>query len=222
MGKGIVFDLDETLIDRRRSLDVYARELWRCFQRNSTLDEGRFVLAFHDLDGNGRVPRHKFFSDLSRKAFDGIAPSDISDHFRVHAWLKPMLFEGVVEVIETFRDNSYAVGVVTNGGSHSQNSKISNSGLDQYLDGFVISEELGAKKPDPAIYREIVGRLEIDPRESWFIGDDPISDVVGPASYGFHTAWIERYSPWPEEQIRCYKHRVSHISELSDALFGDA
>lgn len=69
------------------------------------------------------------------------------------------------------------------------------------------------------IYAEIARRLDAEPRSSWFIGDDPVSDVCGPAEFGFNTAWLERYLPWPEGRERCFKHRLSHVSELADALF---
>jgi putative hydrolase of the HAD superfamily len=221
MSTGIVFDLDETLIDRRGSLDIYARLLLERFERFSKVDEGSFLTIFHNVDGNGRVPRDHFFAALSKAAFEGIQPHDISAHFREYAWQSPALFEGVTEFIEELRACGFAIGVVTNGGSHSQNSKIKNSGLDQCIDEFVISEEFGAKKPDPSIYTEIASRLRIEPTRSWFVGDDPISDVVGPSKIGFKTAWIERYLTWPEDHSRCYHRSIAHISELKQELAHD-
>ncbi len=221
MSVGIVFDLDETLVNRRDSLDAYAPLLWEHFRDNSMVDKGAFLSVFHDLDGNGRVPREVFFAKLSVSAFDGVEPGDIAAHFREFAWQKPLLFEGVIDFVQELKVGGYAIGVVSNGGSHSQNSKLKNSGLAPCIDAAVISEEFGAKKPDSSIYREIAARLQIDINSSWFVGDDPISDVVGPSRLGFTTAWVERYLPWPEDQTRCYRFRISHIAELRDELLHD-
>ena len=221
MARAIVFDLDETLLDRRGSLDRYARCLWQAFAANAKLGEDNFGDVFHRLDGNGRVPRPEFFSALSDAAFDDVQADAIAAHFRSYAWLDPILFERVEEVIDTCKAHSYAVGLVTNGGSHSQNAKLANSGLRKHLDACIISEEFGVKKPDPGIYAEIANRLDAEPGSSWFVGDDPISDVCGPAAYGFNTAWIDRYLPWPASRKRCYKHRVSSVTEFASALFND-
>jgi len=222
MRKGIVFDLDETLIDRKGSLDCYACRLWSSFQPRAVHSEEQFLAVFHQLDGNGRVPRPKFFEELSRVAFTNVDAAKIADHFDSVAWQKPMLFPRVLDVIRILKSRGYVIGVATNGGSVSQNAKIINSGLAPHLDAFVISEEFGATKPDPSIYEEITRRLHIDPTASWFVGDDPISDVIGPAEFGFATAWIERYLPWPAGLAVCYKRRITHISELSPELIGGA
>ena len=220
--QAVIFDLDETLLDRKGSLDIYAGCLWSSFEANANLDKRDFLRTFHDLDGNGRVPRPAFFAGMSRVAFTGVSPPEIATHFNSTAWLKPILFPGALNIVKAFKSNGYAIGVVTNGSSLSQNSKIANSGLSPYLDAFVISEEFGSKKPDPAIYEEIVRRLQIHPAASWFVGDDPICDVVGPAKFGFATAWIARHIPWPKGQAVCYKRRIKHVSELADALLGHA
>ena len=43
MAKAIVFDLDETLLDRKGSLDVYARALRTRFESASLFSEREFV-----------------------------------------------------------------------------------------------------------------------------------------------------------------------------------
>ena len=216
--QGIVFDLDETLIDRKGSLTHYAQLLWTHFKAHTDLEQHEFLAAFHKLDGNGRVARSKFFSDLSENALSGVRPKAIAEHFYAHAWLAPTLFPRVLEVIDAFRKQAFAVGVVTNGGSYAQNAKLNNTNIAQHLDAYVISEEFGAKKPDPAIYAEIAQRLDINPTNSWFVGDDPLADVVGPSRFGFNTAWLRRYLPWPAGHEPCYAYQITHIAELRDAL----
>ena len=54
------------------------------------------------------------------------------------------------------------------------------------FDGMVISYEVHAVKPEPEIYRELIDRYRIDPRESVFI-DDVKENVDGARPFGFHT-----------------------------------
>jgi FMN phosphatase YigB (HAD superfamily) len=218
MGFGIVFDLDEILLDRKGSLTLYARQLWSSFSSETTYEAREFVEIFHKYDRHGRAPRLEFFRNLQEDAFPELNPSDIGSHFYAHVWSHPILFENVIIVFEAFKSKSYRIGVVTNGSVQSQKAKIIYSGIAEHLDATIISEEFGANKPDRTIYEEIAKKLDIEPISSWFVGDDPVSDVWGPVQCGFNAAWIERYLPWPEDKERCYKHKVHHVSELVDLL----
>src|SRR6478752_234416 len=91
--KGVVFDLDETLVDRRGSLDVYARRLHAAFAHSAVASGDLFVAEFHRLDGNGRVPRDEFFERLSAVLFSRVSAGQIKAHFETTAWTPPMLFD---------------------------------------------------------------------------------------------------------------------------------
>ena len=215
--KGILFDLDETLIDRRTSLERYARTLRTDY--SSALDEGAFVAAFHRLDGAGRVPRQTFFAALARELFAGIDAAAIENHFYDRAWREPLLHDGMASVIAAARVKGWRTGIITNGGSVPQSAKIDNSGLRALIDGALISESFGAKKPDPSIFRSLIASLDVDPAQSWFVGDDPRADVWGAKQVGLRACWIERYAPWPDDLSRCYVARVIDAVELHRVLF---
>lgn len=55
----------------------------------------------------------------------------------------------------------------------------------QMLDGWVLSGEVGVCKPDPAIYRAVIERFDVDPASSVFI-DDRDDNCVGARNAGFH------------------------------------
>jgi len=206
--KGVVFDLDETLVDRRGSLDVYARRLNAAFSDSAVASGDSFVAEFHRLDGHGRVPRDEFFEHLSAVLFRNVAATQIKEHFETTAWTHPILFEGVPDLLRSIRDRDWRIGIVTNGGTVAQSAKIGNSGLVDLIDGSVISASFGMKKPAPEIFRHMIERLNVDPERSWFVGDDPRADIWGARQVGFRTCWVERYSSWPPNLPRCYDARV--------------
>ena len=214
--KAIIFDLDETLVDRKTSLTSYAQRLYAEYQPE--LEEKDFLDTFHRLDGNGRVPRSQFFTALCAETLPMLGHVDLDTHFYEHAWSAPLLFPSALKTLENFRKADWRIGIVTNGGIRSQSAKLRNTGVEELIDAQVISESFGVKKPDQRIYREICSLLDIDPENSWFVGDDPISDVWGPKQIGFQTAWIERHLPWPSTHPLCYDYRINDVGEMNTLL----
>lgn len=60
------------------------------------------------------------------------------------------------------------------------------------LDCYVLSYEVGAAKPDPAIYAAVCESLGSRPRDVLFIGDSKRCDVYGPQAFGMQACWLDR------------------------------
>lgn len=215
--KGILFDLDETLIDRRGSLDRYARALRAAHPSRFAEDE--FVARFHRLDGNGRVPRRAFFEAIATELLDGVTADALEAHFYAQAWRAPLLHVGMAAILHDVRARGWRSGIVTNGGVVAQSAKIDNGGLRTAVDAVVISDAFGAKKPDPAIFLSVIDTLGLAAAQSWFVGDDPRADVWGAKQVGLRACWVERYTAWPAELPRCYDARVTDARQLRGVLF---
>lgn len=212
--QAVVFDLDETLIDRRESLSRYAECLHAEFRSQTTMAIAEFVAEFHRLDDNGRVSRDQFFDSLASRTFSGTTAEQLRGHFESRAWQSPQLFPGIRDTLLHIRTRGWRIGIITNGGVRSQTDKIKNSGLSELVHYSVISDAFGSRKPDKAIFQHVVVQLSIDPSRSWFVGDDPHADIWGAKQVGFRTIWIERYIRWPDDLPACYDARISHVSDL--------
>ncbi len=55
-----------------------------------------------------------------------------------------------------------------------------------------LSYEIGAVKPDAAIYWHAASKLGLRPEECLFAGDSRMSDVQGPRKIGMHSTLVER------------------------------
>jgi FMN phosphatase YigB (HAD superfamily) len=53
----------------------------------------------------------------------------------------------------------------------------------------VISEEIGVRKPDRAIFEALAARLGC-PLEGWMVGDSLDMDVAGGSAAGLNTVWV--------------------------------
>lgn len=63
-------------------------------------------------------------------------------------------------------------------------------GIATAFDVLTSSEEAGACKPDPAIYRYALGKAGLAPDQVLFVGDSTAHDIEGPAAAGMRTAWL--------------------------------
>jgi HAD superfamily hydrolase (TIGR01509 family) len=60
-------------------------------------------------------------------------------------------------------------------------------GLAQHLDVLVFSDEVGSRKPDPAIFLAALDALAVDPTAAMYVGDRLETDVQGAADVGMTT-----------------------------------
>lgn len=223
MALGILFDLDETLIDRTASITKYADVLFHDLGNAISVQRDTFISEFLRLDGNGYVAREAFFENLSACVLEpGIDVNIIATHFKENAWKQPILMASAEEVLRKLRATGFPLGIVTNGGSKNQRQKLINSGLDGLIDCAIVSEEFGAKKPDPSIFLGACKELEIDPTASWFVGDNPALDIIGAGAVGFRTVWLKRAAPWPKDVPRSYTRSARSLKEALSAICCDA
>ena len=61
------------------------------------------------------------------------------------------------------------------------------------LDCYALSYEVGAAKPDPAIYAAVCESLGCRPRDVLFIGDSKRCDLHGPQAFGMQARWLDRH-----------------------------
>ena len=94
------------------------------------------------------------------------------------------------------------VGVVTNGPKQMQRDKVESAGIDKLVNGVTISSEFGIWKPDPAIFVHTLSIIGADASRTLFVGDNPESDIGGARSAGMMTAWIRHGRTWNIESYR--------------------
>ncbi len=60
------------------------------------------------------------------------------------------------------------------------------------LDAHILSYEVGAAKPQPAIYATVCQALGCAPGEVAFVGDSKRCDFHGPQAFGMRARWLDR------------------------------
>ena len=215
--QGMLFDLDETLIDRSRAIDAFTAALWAAYFKGSDVTLATLVRWVQGIDQHGYAPREQFFNQLWQRYSDLLPDQQaVEKLFHEQVWETPILVEGVIACLKQLQNDGIALGIVTNGSTRAQSAKIKHSGLADYFTAVVISESFGVKKPDPSIYRAATNQMQVVPEDCWFVGDHPVNDIWGSKQVGFRAAWIHLDRGWNAPVDPCYDLKgASFIETMS-------
>ena len=89
--------------------------------------------------------------------------------------------------------------------------------LSRFFDVVVVSGAVNKRKPNPAIYQTALEWMQIDAKETVFVGDTVDADVMGPKNVGIRTIYIERR---PQKDLEQFPpdQTIKSLSELPAAL----
>jgi putative hydrolase of the HAD superfamily len=198
----VLFDLDNTLLDRDRVFATwanwFARERLGCVEP-LTIDE--CVAHLTAIDAGGYTPRARVFEEVKRRY------PPLLDHVDelVAAFREQLLaqIDGLDEapgaLLDALDRQALPWGIVTNGSEQVQFGKIRRLDLESRSRCIIASETVQMRKPDPRIYLLAASRIGVAPERILFVGDHPEFDIVGAAAVGMRTAWLRRTRVWPSE-----------------------
>ena len=80
------------------------------------------------------------------------------------------------------------------------------------------SVDVGAEKPDPAVFLAALSKANVEASEAIHVGDQRRSDVVGAQRVGIHPVLLDR-GGWHKDIMDCV--RINNLNEL-ESLLNDA
>ena len=215
--RGIFFDLDNTLIDRERAYEAYLREL--SGRLPDPFADGAALQAMRELDDRGMRDRTEFCRLVAERFPElGPTPARVWHDFAGGLTRAVTAAPEVVALVQRLAQR-YLLAVVTNGSSARQREKLRRAGLSRLLTRVVISEEVGAEKPDVRIFGHALQQVGLEPGEVLFVGDDPARDVVGAHAAGMPCCWISHGRRFPQG-LSPPSISVHHLLELEPMLAG--
>ena len=107
------------------------------------------------------------------------------------------LHEDSIPVLRALRARGVRTALVSNC-SRSTRPVVEDLGLDREMDAVVLSFEVGAAKPDAAIYRAALDRLGSEPAGAAFVDDQSVY-CDGAAALGMRTYLIQRDASYGDE-----------------------
>lgn len=129
----------------------------------------------------------------------------------LHARNQIELFDGALDVIRRL-SRSYVLGALTNG-----NADIRRLGLSEFFRFAFSAEDVGAPKPEDALFRAALAHTETAPGEMIYVGDDPLLDMDPANRLGINTIWVrregeQRVGETTPDQV------VNHVREVPHAI----
>lgn len=122
-----------------------------------------------------------------------------------------LFFTDAVPVLERLAGR-YPLVALSNG-----NADIARVGLAHLFDFAISAADVGAPKPQPAMFKAACRRLGVAPHNVVHVGDDPDTDVAGAMRAGLLTVWVNRAGKeWPLQQ-RAHAE-VANLEELEHLL----
>lgn len=133
--------------------------------------------------------------------------------------LRADLVEGVGDTLRRLKARGYKFGLVADTRRLTAWNVLHQHGLYDLFDTLAISEELGAEKPDPRMFRAALDALQISPTDYArviMVGNNPVRDVRGANQLGLRSVWFhwnDRYLPDPAHKDEP-AHEVRTAGEL--------
>jgi putative hydrolase of the HAD superfamily len=219
MPPAFLFDLDQTLIDRTRSLLEFLPSQLRRFGADEEFDCDAYVRRFLELDANGYGDKRLAYQALRAELDLRADANELLEDFRANCFRSAHLFPGARRVLSELRSVGARMAIVSNGSSGSQMAKIEATGIAEYFDGIIISGDLGFAKPDPRIFRLAAETVGATLSECVFVGDNPERDVAGAGLLGMRTIWLAHGISWPVGVRPGPSITVQALTELLPAYY---
>jgi len=189
--QAVVFDLDDTLLDRRGSFDAFVRDQWNRFLPwLHAIDLDQYVQTLTEHDRNGYGPRRGLFAGLTtRFGLPAVVADRLLTDYRTGFPRACRLFPDALSTLAAMRASGLKLGLITNGSFRMQSRKLECVALGGAFDTVLISDAEGISKPDVRIFLRALERLEVTPAAAAFVGDHPEVDIAGARAAGMRGIW---------------------------------
>jgi len=218
--QAILFDLDDTLIDRNKALqELFSIILKKCYGEVKQSLRSEMMERFIQLDSKGVTTDKTLVLEAlfdSYPPIERIASNSINDFWSA---VFPSCFnvsEETFGIIESL-SKQVKIAIITNGKTIRQKAKIKNTKLDQYFETILISEEAGFSKPNKEIFELALSKLAVLAENTIFVGDNLLVDIGGCQSAGIKGVWFNPNNSISNTDIKPFME-IKSLNELLEVI----
>ncbi|THV40489.1 HAD family hydrolase [Glycomyces buryatensis] len=205
----LMADLDNTLIDRDAAFRTGAVE----FLLGHDLPE-EDIDWIMQVDASGYAPRTVVAQAIVERYGNGLEAERIIDFLRRGAREHARVTADTVAALARAREAGHRLVIVTNGVVAQQTGKIEFSGLHELVDGWVVSEGVGSRKPEAGIFEAAAAVVGGTLEGAWMIGDRDDADILGAHRLGINSVWLHLDRAWSQPD-----YAPTHIADtVADAI----
>lgn len=225
MIKHLLFDLDDTILDFKKAEKAALQNTLRqlniepephILSRYSEINQAQWkLLELGQLTRDELKPRRyqllfeEFGLDRSAQQAAAIYEQQLGiGHYFIDGAEEALIRLSV----------SCRIYIVSNGTAVVQHSRIASSGIEKYISGLFISQEVGCDKPSPEFFSRVFGSIDnFSKDEAVIIGDSLSADIRGGINAGITTIWFNPNASANETDI-IPDYEIQHLSQLDELL----
>jgi len=218
----VLFDADGTLFDYDKA---EAGALRQAFAQIGRPYDRSYIEVYRQINGRiwrdleqGRISPERLRTRRFELLFDALRialdPQMFSKVYLQQLAMRSDLMEGAQDAVSALYGRVGMV-IATNGLADVQRPRFCGSAIYPFFQDIVISEEVGAAKPDAAFFDAAFARMGGPPRTAVLIvGDSLTSDMRGGAAYGIDTCWFNP-NRLPCDPASRIQYQIERLGELA-------
>lgn len=184
--KGVIFDLDGTLVD---SMPLHLKAWHRALAHFKVDIDDDFLLA------HGGVPSQKIAAILlDRFQIKQVTPTklaQIKTDYYIETLADVEFFPQVRVMLATLKANGIRMAVGTGTTAYNMHHILSQTELKDYIEVGVCAEDVEHHKPEPDTFLEAARRIDCLPEETLVAEDTPLG-ITAAHRGGFHALFMKR------------------------------
>ena len=188
--RAVIFDLDETLLDRTTSLLNFLEWQTGGMLGPDLRNPSEFISRFLELDDDGRVWKDEVYQHLIEEfEIANWKPEELLAVYETCFCAFCVPRAGVDEALQDLSPN-YHLGLISNGKTPFQERNFRALRYSSIFDTVIVSDAVGLRKPDARIFELGCSELGVAPHEAIFVGDNPVADIGGARGAGLRTIFV--------------------------------
>jgi len=223
----VLFDLDDTLIDFKRSEAISLRKVYAHYFHHLVSWDAFHVhyvninRALWNLAEEGQIRT----STIGELRFQQLADLyqipyliEVVQFYEEQLILNSQWIEGAEDLLITLQTRKIPMAFITNGFTHLQRDKQKKLGLSRFSQVMVVSDECGVAKPHPKIFLAALELIKAEPTRTLMLGDSLTSDGQGAKNLKMPFCWYNPHrlpnpTDWqPDHVIHFLKDAIGHIA----------
>lgn len=205
-----MIDMDDTLFDynltERKSIKAAAKDVGIELDEDGIQAYRRINLSLWLKNELGEVSVDRLrilrfemlFKELGLKG----DPELINTCYTNRLSFDGSLIPGAAEFCRKVKKMGYIICIVTNGLHTNQISRLKLSGISEYINEIVTSQEAEAAKPYSEIFAYAMEKCGFnDKSRTVMIGDRLVADILGGNNFGVDTIWFNHMGQKPKKDI---------------------
>jgi len=223
--KHLFFDLDRTLWDFETNSEAALHILFEKLELGTKI---RSFQTFHTTYkkinaelwyqySQGTITKDKLRYERFERTFrhlnidDQSLAQQLGDEYVAVSPYQTNLFPNTEKTLESLKKDGHELHIITNGFKEVQFIKLENSGIIDFFDVILCSEEVGKTKPAPEVFQCALTMAGADKKESLMIGDDYHADIMGAERFGMQSILFDPYQKHGDNR---HNWKIKQLDEI--------